>query len=174
MVKQLASHFGIAVQKTANLYCALFALVQGILKFDDFDCSNILAQRLKLGYCDTSSDALADLDEAYAIMDADEKEECRKSGKQINDCKTTHKEFEAAWDNARPLCIAIAKSKAAPKSKAKAKAKPQARENPMMSLPLGDMTQSDLKEYCPGGGSIWKDNQDGGWQAHFLSFRRQG
>ena len=174
VVKQLASHFGIAVQKTANLYCALFALVQGILKFDDFVCSNILAQRLKLDYSDTSSDALLDLDEAYEIMDADEKEECRKSGKQVKDGKTIHKTFEAAWDNARPLCIATAKSKAALKSKAKAKAKPQAWENLMMSLPMGDMTQSDLKVYCPGGGSIWTDNQHGGWQAHFPPFRRQG
>ena len=166
----VADHLGMQPPTNSDLHGLLHFLVKNILHLNDKQTSDILLKRMKLPFCNDQEDNFLDLDEAFDIMDSDEKTECTNHAKKVKTARGTQQEFEESWKAMRDLVMPAPLPEPKAKAKARAKAKAQAPEYP--GIPFGDLRQANLKPLVPPGGSLWRDNA-GGWDAHYPPFRRQ-
>lgn len=164
----LSSHVGAPASSKKSLYDMLFGLIRHVLQVPDEEVVHLLAKRLGGDAATNYMNDLLELDEAYEVVDADERKECEKERDRQRASKAEATSFRKVYSEQRALILSAATNKRA-KNKQKAKAKAMARTN----IPDGELCQAQLRPMCPPGGYIWRCNAaGGGWQAHFKPFRR--
>ena len=168
---EVAGHMGMKPPANCNVYGVLHFLVKNILTLNDKQTSDIWMQSMKLPFTTDQDDDFLELDEAFDILDAEEKAECTNHAKKVKTTRATMTEYEESWKGMRDLVMPPAIPQPKAKSRGKAKAQPQP-ENSYPDIPFGDLKQANMKPLVPPGGNIWKDNA-GGWDGHYPPFQRQ-
>lgn len=164
----LARHLQLEIPNTRSLFEVCYSMVQQVLHCNDKDCVSIMAQRMGNDSLDSVTE-LMELDEAYEVLDFDERTACDQMKTQMATSRSEAAAFRKSWSEKRALVLAPP-----PTGRRSAKAKAKANPSPKVTLPHGELAQADLRaRYCPAGGHIWKNNgTSGGWQAHYPPFRR--
>lgn len=166
-VSLLAKHLGIDLPAKKTLFDVLFRVVSEVLKLPDSEVMAVLARRLGAEQMDGMT-ALLELDEAYEVLDRDERDACDQMKAQHESARGDAVAFKRAWNEKRDLVLAEPGQGKGRRSRGKPKAAPKPQ-----TLPPGDLAQANLAPLCPQGGFIWKNNSmSGGWQAHFPPYKR--
>jgi hypothetical protein len=176
---RLAKHLGVAFESNT-----LLGVLEALVLYLVVPCPtadelvDILALRIHKN-AHRENDAIQsflDVEDSHLCFTHEDYENFTKAKDQCRTRQTDADDYHAEW-TAKKVARAEAKKAALPKAKAKGKGKGKgakavdAVEVPLV-LPVGDLTQPQLKPLVPTGGFIWIGNTRGTWNSHFPPFER--
>lgn len=153
-VSMFANHLEVELPANKTLFDTLMRLIASVLGFEENDALLVLSRRLGNADMDCMT-GLLELDEAYDILDHDERQAIDTAKLQHASAKGEAADFKRAWCEKRALVVAPAPKACAKKDKGRGSGKGRGKgQVPLGALPVGDLDQATLKALCLGGGFI--------------------
>ena len=170
--EEFAEAYGLDTPEGLTNFGLLFFILSKITKESDEKVLDLMrarlgAETLNVMFCD---EVLA-LDEAVEVLDKRDREHVFREQAEIPGKKAARNQFRNEYKAKRAAVNKAAAERvaaAAAKAKAKAKAKPKADPVPPPKYPEAfDVTQQEMKVFCPPGGHIWRSLTRKEWHGHY-------
>lgn len=165
-LSMIARHVGIELPRQPGLLPALLAMVQATLGIDEAAALEVCSKRLG-AYTPSCYNELLEVEEAWEVMDQNERSECQQQQSAAKSSVAQQKEYKEQWKARRALVVAAAAPKAKGRGRGKGRGKGAA-----LALPPGALTHQQLRPLVPPGGHLWRSNATNGWEAHVPNYRR--
>lgn len=170
---RLGKHIGVDLAPEADLFATAERLAKHTTGKSDEQILGCMAQRMstEAGDATTSIQDFLDIEDAMLCVSRQEAEELQRvancsvsRGQVATEFKESYKKLHAKVQASLP--------KAAGSGAGKKKKKAKTASAPALALPVGELSQAQLKPLVPPGGSLWIGNKSGCWQSHHPPFAR--
>lgn len=173
-LQRLAAHRGLELPGEDGLFQTAEKLAKHTTKKSDQEILAYMGKRLSIeaGGASTSIQDFLGMEDAMMCVTRQEAEELQRVANSAASLAVDASAFKSSFKQ-RHSAVQAARSKNRGGGAKGGEGSASSASSPR-ALPVGDLSQAQLKPLAPPGGSIWMGHRSGCWQSHFPPFRRVG